>query len=221
MIPARPAQHGFTLIELMIVVTLLAIISAIALPAFQGFIASNRLTSEANELLAGLNLARSEAVRTQRHVVLCRTNGVVEVDPSDPNCPMKIEGCVETSAGSWQGWAVFVDSDSNGVYARSECVVRTHVTSGALNVVSNNDLGSTGNRIKFRPDGLARAQDSMALQNAVIGVCDSSGSLSATTNARNVNLLSGSRMAVTRGGNASCGVTAAVETPAEEAEEGA
>lgn len=220
MIPARSAQHGFTLIELMIVVALLAIISAFALPAFQSFIASNRLTSEANELLAGLNLARSEAVRTQRHVVLCRTNGVVEVDPSDPNCPMKIEGCVETSAGSWQGWAVFVDSDSNGVYARSECVVRTHVPSGSLNVVSNNDLGSTGNRIKFRPDGLARAQDSMALQNAGISVCDSSGSLSLTANARNVNLLSGSRMAVTRGGNSSCGVTS-VEEPVEEAEEGA
>lgn len=221
MIPARSAQHGFTLIELMIVVALLAIISAFALPAFQSFIASNRLTSEANELLAGLNLARSEAVRTQRHVVLCRTNGVVEVDPSDPNCPMKIEGCVETSAGSWLGWAVFVDSDSDGVYARSECVLRTHVLPGGpLNVVSNDDLGSAGNRIKFRPDGLARAQDSMALQTAGISVCDSSGSLSTAANTRNVNLTSGSRMAVTRGGNASCGVTAAVEAPTEEAEGG-
>lgn len=221
MIPARSAQHGFTLIELMIVVVLLAVISAFALPAFQSFIASNRLTSEANELLAGLNLARSEAVRTQRHVVLCRTNGVVETDDSDPNCPMKIQGCVETSAGSWQGWAVFVDSDSNGVYARSECVLQTHVVAASLNVLSNDELGSAGNRIKFRPEGLARPHDSLAVQNATVSVCDSSGSLSATSNARNVELRSGSRVAVTRGGNDRCGVTALEEEPAEEAEEGA
>ncbi|MDY0057436.1 MAG: GspH/FimT family pseudopilin [Methyloversatilis sp.] len=207
MIPARPAQHGFTLIELMIVVTLLAIISAIALPAFQGFIASNRLTSEANELLAGLNLARSEAVRTQRRVVLCRASAT---------------GCVTTADGApWQRWVVFVDNDADGVFDAGELLLREQVITGTtLNLVSDEALRTAGNRIAFRPDGLARAPGSLALQTAGISVCDSSGSLSATTNARNVNLLSGSRMAVTRGGNASCGVTAAVETPTEEAEGG-
>ncbi|MFZ5454865.1 MAG: GspH/FimT family pseudopilin [Pseudomonadota bacterium] len=206
MIPARSAQHGFTLIELMIVVALLAIISAFALPAFQSFIASNRLTSEANELLAGLNLARSEAVRSQRRVVLCRASAT---------------GCVTTADGErWQRWVVFVDNDADGVFDASELLREQVITGTTLNLVSDETLRAAGNQIAFRPDGLARAPGSLALQTAGISVCDSSGSLPTTANARNVNLISGSRMAVTRGGNASCGVTAAVETPTEEAEGG-
>ncbi|OYW28041.1 MAG: Pre-pilin like leader sequence, partial [Methyloversatilis sp. 12-65-5] len=92
----RPAHAGFTMIELMIVVTLMAILAAFAFPAFQSFIASNRLTAESNELLSGMNLARSEAVRTQRRVLLCRaaaadgavnfsaTNGCVTTADSQP-----------------------------------------------------------------------------------------------------------------------------------------
>lgn len=202
MIPARSAQHGFTLIELMIVVALLAIISAFALPAFQSFIASNRLTSEANELLAGLNLARSEAVRTQRRVVLCRASAT---------------GCVTTADGErWQRWVVFVDNDADGVFDANELLREQVITGTTLNLVSNDALRAAGNQIAFRPDGLARAPGSLALQGAVISVCDSSGALAVTANARNVTLLSGSRVAVTRGGNANCGVTASVEE-AEEA----
>lgn len=205
MIPARSAQHGFTLIELMIVVALLAIISAFALPAFQTFIASNRLTSEANELLAGLNLARSEAVRTQRRVVLCRASAT---------------GCVTTADGErWQRWVVFVDNDADGVFDANELLREQVITGTTLNLVSNDALRAAGNQIAFRPDGLARAPGSLALQGAVISVCDSSGALAVTANARNVTLLSGSRVAVTRGGNANCGVTASVEEAAEEAEE--
>ncbi|WP_296811383.1 GspH/FimT family pseudopilin [Methyloversatilis sp.] len=211
MISARSAQHGFTLIELMIVVALLAIISAFALPAFQTFIASNRLTSEANELLAGLNLARSEAVRTQRRVVLCRaTTSAGQVD--------RASGCVTTAdTQPWQSWVVFIDTDADGVFDAGEAVLREQVITGnSLNLVSDEALRTAGNRIAYRPDGLARAPGSLALQGAVISVCDSSGSLAVTANARNVTLLSGSRVAVTRGGNASCGVTASVEE-AEEA----
>ena len=82
--------------------------------------------------------------------------------------------------------------------------------------LSDEALRTAGNRIAYRPDGLARAPGSLALQGAVISVCDSSGALAVTANARDVRLLSGSRVAVTRGGNANCGVTASVEE-AEEA----
>jgi len=56
-------NSGFTLIELMIVVVLLAIIATIAVPSFQGLIESNRLKSTTNNVLGILNYARSEAVR--------------------------------------------------------------------------------------------------------------------------------------------------------------
>lgn len=199
----RTTQRGFSLIELTIVVALLAILAAMALPSFQGFIASNRLTADSNELLAALNLARSEAVRTQRRVILCRvatSGGLVTLTASS--------GCVTASDGApWQGWAVFVDNDSDGAFDAGETLLRSQaITASGLVFSSDNTLGGAGNRIVFRPDGLARAVDSAALQAAQVTVCDSSGALTAE-NARNVALQSGSRIAVTRATITNCGVT--------------
>ena len=201
----RPAHAGFTMIELMIVVTLMAILAAFAFPAFQSFIASSRLTAESNELLSGMNLARSEAVRVQRRVVLCRAaaaDGVVNFSATN--------GCVTTADSQpWQAWAVFVDgtTDPNGVFDSSDRIVRLHAISGnALSLISDDVLAAAENRISFRPDGMARGQGSMALQSADVRVCDQSGVLS-TNNMRVVELRSGSRMSVVRGTSATCGVT--------------
>ena len=56
-------SSGFTLIELMVTIAVLAIVLTIAVPSFQGVIRSNQLTTEANTLASALQLARSEAVK--------------------------------------------------------------------------------------------------------------------------------------------------------------
>ena len=55
-------SRGFTLIELMIVIALIAIISGIAVPNYQSTMQSTREASARNSLVGALNLARSEAV---------------------------------------------------------------------------------------------------------------------------------------------------------------
>jgi type IV fimbrial biogenesis protein FimU len=55
-------SRGFTLIELMIVLALLAIVSFIAVPNFMDFIERNRIQTQAQELQAFLLYARGEAV---------------------------------------------------------------------------------------------------------------------------------------------------------------
>jgi type II secretion system protein H len=56
------AQHGFTLIEMMVVVALVAILAALAMPSFTTMIANQRVSSAAQELQTLLQLARAEGV---------------------------------------------------------------------------------------------------------------------------------------------------------------
>lgn len=62
---------GFSLIELMIVLAIIAITAAVAVPSYQSNIASNRKTSAANNLLGALQFARSEAVLRRSEVKVC------------------------------------------------------------------------------------------------------------------------------------------------------
>ena len=70
-------QTGFTIIELMITLALVAILAGFALPALQDLVTNNRATAQANNFLAALTLARSEAIKRRASV------DVVAVDESD------------------------------------------------------------------------------------------------------------------------------------------
>jgi len=71
---SKATQIGFTLIELLITIALIGIVSLIAIPNFQGIIASNRSASDFNEVLSGLRYARAEAIKCRGDVVFDITN---------------------------------------------------------------------------------------------------------------------------------------------------
>ena len=66
---------GFTLVELMVTVAVLAILLAIALPNYQAFVLNSRMTAQANDFLASLQLARSEAVKRNAPVSVNAIDG--------------------------------------------------------------------------------------------------------------------------------------------------
>ncbi len=79
MLPSRSrvppgSRRGFTLIEMMVALTVLAIVLSVAAPSFGNLLASNRLSTQTSEFIGALNLARSEAVRRAQPVAL-RSNG--------------------------------------------------------------------------------------------------------------------------------------------------
>ncbi len=72
----RRTAAGFTLIELMIVVAMLALFAAIAVPSFTSFISQNRSQALNDELLGLLQYARAQAVAQRTTVRVCSQNGV-------------------------------------------------------------------------------------------------------------------------------------------------
>ena len=142
---ARPharVEGGFTLVELVITLAVLAIIVTLALPAFTALVNGNRLTAQANELVADLQAARMEAITRNRPVTLC---------PSADNATC--------SGGDW-GNRIMTAPAGAGVE-----VIRTSAAKGVLSVTG--DAGS----IVFRPDGFARAAAGGALLDAQFAVC--------------------------------------------------
>ena len=90
------ANRGFTLVELMIVLVILAVILIFALPAFQQVRLATRLTNYANDLVGSIYLARGEAIKRNNQVRLCATS----------------DGSTCAASGGWQqGWIVLDPND--------------------------------------------------------------------------------------------------------------
>ena len=130
---------GFTLIELIITLTIAGILGALAVPAMQTFILDQRLTTQANDFIADLSLSRSEAIRQASNVVICKQGGSV----SSPSC--------STSAAWGAGWVVFADADNNGALASNESVLRIRQSLDGGNTL--NAISGT-NSIVFANTGL-------------------------------------------------------------------
>jgi type IV fimbrial biogenesis protein FimT len=105
----RPASGGFSLIELLVVLTLIGIVTMLAAPSFSSAFLSNKLAGYANTFVASAQLARSEAIKRDRPVHVCRSS----------------DGASCAASGSWQqGWIVWSDDNSNGALDAGEPIVQ-------------------------------------------------------------------------------------------------
>lgn len=160
-----PRMSGFTLVELMITIGVASILLAIAVPSFNQLIVTNRLTTQANEVVAALNFARSEAIKRNTSISFCRAGSATETT------------CA-AAAGTWQNWIVTPGGGN---------VVRRGVVndfSGGISVQST----LSGDQVVFGPDGLART-GGVIVNNQRISICSPRAQ-----NGRHVVLGSGSRL---------------------------
>lgn len=140
-------KTGFTLIELMVTIAIVAIVLGIAIPSFSSTIASNRLTTSANELVTALNLARSEAVKRGASVTVRKVD-----DNSFTN--------LGASANWENGWDVFTDADSDGNYEAGDVLIRTYAPLQSSYTLRGNNFS---NFIRFTSSGQSNTNGSFVI----------------------------------------------------------
>ncbi|UYC15490.1 GspH/FimT family pseudopilin [Xanthomonas campestris pv. phormiicola] len=167
----------------MVAIAVLAIVLAMAVPAFAALINTNRLVAQSNELVASLQLARSEAVRRNANVVLC---------PSSDG-----SSCAGISA-AWPGWIVRVSSSGE--------LLRANLVDPSVQVRASAAVNDNAAAIVFYPDGLAR-DASNGLLAASIAVCMAVSR--PENNQRRIGIAAGSRVAISsENTQAACAVPA-------------
>lgn len=148
--------RGFTLIELLVSLSIAAILLVVALPNLTNSAPRGRLTSQANAFLATLHLARSEAIKRNGRVVVCKSSNGTD--------------CVADGNGSgWdQGWIVFHDSNNNGLHEAAEALIETHQPLARGFSLTGN--GNVDDFISFHPSGAAMLT-SGAFQSGTLTLC--------------------------------------------------
>ncbi len=180
-------SKGFNLLELVITISLVSILTVLAVPGFEAISNINRLSGTSNEFLTTLQMARSESIRKGVRVVVCRS-----ANPDEGAAAI-----CSTASGNWSGWIVFVDDGAgtaanarNGVRNSGETLVRVGSATAPIVIVPSTAISGASQRIIFRPDGLARTAAN-ALLEAQMRVCVPTAN--PTENARDVSILFGSR----------------------------
>lgn len=110
-------MFGFTLVELLVVFTVIALLSFIALPSFNRLIDSSRVSTATGLLHNALLYTRTEAIKRNTNVIICRSENA---DSPAPSCAT---GGSLTGWGT--GWLVFVDKDINSRFSSGDELLRT------------------------------------------------------------------------------------------------
>jgi type IV fimbrial biogenesis protein FimT len=102
-------RSGFTLIEMMVTITLMSVLTMLAMPSFTTWIANNKVRTVSDSLQNGLRFAQSEALRRSRPIVFSLTNSTA------PQTSL-------TAAANGSNWSINVSKsnlDANNVFVQA------------------------------------------------------------------------------------------------------
>ena len=147
-----PRERGFTVAELLLSVTLLALLLGMGVPSFASLIRASRLAAASGGLLAAIHRTRSEAIERGVRATLCKSG----------------DGTSCTVDGDWgQGWISFIDDDANGLRGSDEALLLTGAPASSVAITGNTPVARY---VSYIPQGWTRTVNG-ALQMGTITVC--------------------------------------------------
>lgn len=145
-------NKGFTLIELIVTLTVAGILFAMAVPGLQQFVSSNRLASQINDLMGDISLAKTEAIKRNTTTGICAS-------ATGTSCT--------ASAGDWAGgWYVYYvcPASDSSCASGANVTIKSHEAitgNNALNAKSTDTGGTVANAdvLTFSKNGALSNQD--------------------------------------------------------------
>jgi type IV fimbrial biogenesis protein FimT len=134
----RERARGFTLLELMTAIAVLAVLAGLGVPAFTNIVRNSQIAAESGNLVTALTLARSEALKRGVRVSVCGAAGA--------------EACSEDADWS-AGWLVFTDDFGDmGVVDENDEVIQAWpapLTGVAVNTLTQSITYTRNARAEF------------------------------------------------------------------------
>ncbi len=147
----RGTSSGFTLVELITTVSVLGILTAIAMPSLKTIFLKNTTTAYSNDFKMALYLAQNEAVRRNIQVTIKPTT---------------------TSNSVWQnGWNIFEDANKDGNLDTGEELIYIY-TPSATNYTLKSQISNFDASVAFNPLGEPVVANTGTSSNGQFTLCD-------------------------------------------------